>query len=70
MLVNPKKGVGPRSAPRVDVQIKIEIKIKIKINVNINIKINTKIKGGGQECPPCAYPISMPPFTLSTCPVM
>jgi len=56
MLVNPKKGVGPRSAPRVDVHIKIKI------------KINTK--SGGQECPPYAYPISMPPFTLSTCPVM
>ena len=41
-----------------------------KSNIKIIIKINTNIKGGGQECPPYTYPISMPPFTLSTCPVM
>jgi hypothetical protein len=31
---------------------------------------STQDQRGGQECPPYTYPISMPPFTLSTCPVM
>jgi len=29
-----------------------------------------QVKGGGQECPPYTQPISIPPFTFSTWPVM
>jgi hypothetical protein len=64
-------GLGARGKAN-KVKINTTGKINTKVKVNTNVKINTN--GGGQECPPHTsiyiYPISRPPFTPRTWPVM